>query len=1294
MAFPMNHARGHRLVPTMLALAATACADAAVSGSGVGGGPYTIDPASIDGGGGRAVSPGNVYVMSASSIGQISSTAVNGGGVYTARTGYVAQLRSVGLGGGGSNQTPTINVIADRTILEDAGTQTVNIGGISDGGDSPSQALTITATSSDLGIILNPTVVYTAGAATGQLLFAPLPNASGSATITVSIADSGSPSGTVSTSFLVTVLPVNDGPAIDTPLDVSVNEDSGVYSVSLTGIGSGAANEAQNLIVTALSSNTSIIPNPVAPTGIVYTSPNTTGLLRFTPVADANGTVTILLRVQDDGGTANGGVNVSYRSFQVTVDPVADSPILITNNGISLSETSSAQITNLRLRVDDDAGPSQVTYTLTSAPARGEIRRLGTALVGGQTFTQSDLDGGLVVYADTGSGAGSTSFQFTAEDGENNDVTDGVPAPGFPNGTPLGVQTFAITLTAGAPVNNAPTIALPSPMDTWTEGDPPLLVDSAALVDDTPDNLGGGRLTAQLINGTATAADDLAVRNTGTGAGQIGVAGSTVTYQGVTIGVIDATQNGLAGAALRIDLSGAATEAAVQALARALTFHNTSATPSTVTRRFQAVLCDGAATPGVSTVEKDIAVVAVNSLPVVTWSKAATAYTENDPAILLDDLATLSDTDSADLDGGTLTVGFASGGSAGDTLTVLDDGAGVNTVDVSGANIVWNGTTVGIASGGANGTPLVIALQGAAATPTVAREILRNVQYVSLSENPSTAGRVVEAVVTDGDGGTSLATVLSLSVTATNDAPTIALPGPALAWSESLADPVALIDVNATVADIDSADFDNGLMVVEFVSGALAEDEIAIKDEGVGAGQVNVLAGDVRVGTTVVGTVSGRASSIGPMLITFNASATPAIIQQIARRLAYTNSSATPTELPSRVMRVMLFDGDGGTSTPATKTITVDNVNAKPIASLPTGGAAYTENATPELIDPIATVTDADSSDFAGGSLTVAYALNGHADDRLSIRHVGVGAGQIGVAGSTVSFGGNVVGTFSGGTGTTPLTVAFSTSFATPAAISALMSAVEYASVSENPTTGVRNVQFVVNDGDGDASDPVATTITVSRVDDAPVASNFMIGTIDGISVILDLGDEGRGSDAETAAAGLTFPFASVGQPAPGTGSVIEHPTRPNAVVFIPDPSYVGLTTTFTYGVNDGALGSTIPGTVTVRITARLDENRPHPASDPPRLVYGDGAYSYDLNVDASQLGGTSNMVFRLAGDAPDGLEVNKNGALDATVVWPSPTGTSDVHGEFGVIFTDLVSGRSGFLPLQYLYLSVGSAGG
>ncbi|HYI63591.1 MAG TPA: hypothetical protein VEW71_01760, partial [Allosphingosinicella sp.] len=93
---------------------------------------------------------------------------------------------------------------------------------------------------------------------------------------------------------------------------------------------------------------------------------------------------------------------------------------------------------------------------------------------------------------------------------------------------------------------------------------------------------------------------------------------------------------------------------------------------------------------------------------------------------------------------------------------------------------------------------------------------------------------------------------------------------------------------------------------------------------------------------------------------------------------------------------------------------------------------SLTENAAPQLLDADVTFTDPDDN-FDGGSLT----LSGlRAEDRAAIRNQGPGAGQIGVSGADVSYGGVVIGTFSGGVGGT-LTVTFNAA-ATSAAIEAL----------------------------------------------------------------------------------------------------------------------------------------------------------------------------------------------------------------------------------------------------------------
>ena len=82
-----------------------------------------------------------------------------------------------------------------------------------------------------------------------------------------------------------------------------------------------------------------------------------------------------------------------------------------------------------------------------------------------------------------------------------------------------------------------------------------------------------------------------------------------------------------------------------------------------------------------------------------------------------------------------------------------------------------------------------------------------------------------------------------------------------------------------------------------------------------------------------------------------------------------------------------------------------------------------TVNATPQILDSNVTFTDPDNN-FDTGTLTVTGLL---AEDTVSIRDVGSGAGEIGFSAGTVSFEGTAIGTASGGAGAT-LTVTFNAS--------------------------------------------------------------------------------------------------------------------------------------------------------------------------------------------------------------------------------------------------------------------------
>jgi trimeric autotransporter adhesin len=175
-----------------------------------------------------------------------------------------------------------------------------------------------------------------------------------------------------------------------------------------------------------------------------------------------------------------------------------------------------------------------------------------------------------------------------------------------------------------------------------------------------------------------------------------------------------------------------------------------------------------------------------------------------------------------------------------------------------------------------------------------------------------------------------------------------------------------------------------------------------------------------------------------------------------------------------------------------TVAIAVAPVNDAPvIANLGGDTLAYAEGSSAVVIDQAsnATVTDIDSIDFSTGTLTVSFTAGSDStQDVLAIRNQGSAAGQIGTSGadSNLTYGGTVIGTYSGGANGTPLVITFNAS-ATPAAAEALLRNITFKDTnSDTPTTGTRTVRFVLTDGDGGSSGNHDATVTVSAVNDTP----------------------------------------------------------------------------------------------------------------------------------------------------------------------------------------------------------------
>ncbi len=227
------------------------------------------------------------------------------------------------------NDAPTLDTIADLAAIdEDAGQQTVMLSGIDQGGGAGEdmQHLTITAVSDNPGLIMTALVNYEQGNTFGALNFTLVPDANGTATMTVTVTDNGGTENggqdTIIRSFTITVTPVNDQPLLDEIEDPApIDEDAGQQTVALSGIDAGGG-ESQTLTITATSDNPALIPDPT----VTYTSPDAGGSLSYTPVADANGTALITVRLTDDD-SAGGAALWVERTFTVAVIPVNDRPV-------------------------------------------------------------------------------------------------------------------------------------------------------------------------------------------------------------------------------------------------------------------------------------------------------------------------------------------------------------------------------------------------------------------------------------------------------------------------------------------------------------------------------------------------------------------------------------------------------------------------------------------------------------------------------------------------------------------------------------------------------------------------------------------------------------------------------------------------------------------------------------------------------------------------------------------------------------------------------------------------------
>jgi len=167
---------------------------------------------------------------------------------------------------------------------------------------------------------------------------------------------------------------------------------------------------------------------PCPPVGGSYETQDDVGLAKFNGENSA-GEWTMRVEVITNGS----GGELNDFGLEICSSVALSGPELVNNNTLFVPPGELNWIhTDDLLTVDDESGPSELVYTLVTAPEFGSLRRGGTLLWAGKTFTQLSIDNLAMYYEHDGANDNTTdSFTFTVSD---------------PDGGWLGTPTFNIEI--------------------------------------------------------------------------------------------------------------------------------------------------------------------------------------------------------------------------------------------------------------------------------------------------------------------------------------------------------------------------------------------------------------------------------------------------------------------------------------------------------------------------------------------------------------------------------------------------------------------------------------------------------------------------------------------------------------------------------------------------------------------------------------------------------------------------------------------------------------------------------
>jgi hypothetical protein len=267
-------------------------------------------------------------------------------------------------------------------------------------------SLTATGSSNNQQLLPDANITVTGSGDKRTMTFRPAANQNGTAIITVTVSD-----GQVSSSrtFTVNVRPVNDFPTMASfPSSKTIDEDTDTGGLDFSVGDSETA--ASALDVTATSDNGSLVGS----SGLVITKGSGGHrILTVTPKPNASGTARITVRVSDGELTAS-------RSFTLIVNPVNDRPVAAGGNLVATEDQATSVSGQV---VASDVDSAVLSYAAGTPAAKGDVTvNAGT---------------GAVTYLPDADESGADSFTVIVSDGDGGSAT----------------ATFTVDI---APVSDAP----------------------------------------------------------------------------------------------------------------------------------------------------------------------------------------------------------------------------------------------------------------------------------------------------------------------------------------------------------------------------------------------------------------------------------------------------------------------------------------------------------------------------------------------------------------------------------------------------------------------------------------------------------------------------------------------------------------------------------------------------------------------------------------------------------------------------------------------------------------------